>query len=62
MLLVFDCDFSKSSYGFRPGRSAHKAVLVGRARVARKVQANIRELEEVLTTIYAISRTIGKQI
>jgi RNA-directed DNA polymerase len=24
---IFDCDFSKSSYGFRPGRSAHQAVL-----------------------------------
>lgn len=31
---VFDCDFSKSSYGFRPGRSAHQAVLAARAYVA----------------------------
>ncbi len=34
MLPVFDCDFSKSSYGFRPGRSAHQAVLAARAYVA----------------------------
>ena len=34
MLPVFDCDFSKSSYGFRPGRSAHHAVLAARAYVA----------------------------
>ena len=90
MLPVFDCDFSKSSYGFRPGRSAYQAVLVARARVAsgrrwvvdidlekffdrvnhdvlmarvaRKVQVNIRELEGVLTTIYAISGTTRKRI
>jgi RNA-directed DNA polymerase len=31
---IFDCDFSKSSYGFRPGRSAHQAVLAARAYVA----------------------------
>jgi len=34
MLPVFDCDFSESSYGFRPGRSAHQAVLAARAHVA----------------------------
>ncbi len=34
MLVVFDCDFSKSSYGFRPGRSAHHAVLAARVYVA----------------------------
>jgi RNA-directed DNA polymerase len=34
MLVVFDCDFSKSSYGFRPGRSAHHAVLAARAYVS----------------------------
>ncbi len=34
MLVVFDCDFSNSSYGFRPGRSAHHAVLSARAYVA----------------------------
>ena len=34
MLAVFDCDFSKSSYGFRPGRSAHHALLASRAYVA----------------------------
>lgn len=34
MLPVFDCNFSKSSYGFRPGRSAHQAVLAARACVA----------------------------
>ena len=34
MLPIFDCDFSKSSYGFRPGRSAHQAVLAARAYVA----------------------------
>jgi RNA-directed DNA polymerase len=33
MLPVFDSDFSKSSYGFRPGRSAHQAVLAARAHV-----------------------------
>ena len=31
---VFDPDFSESSYGFRPGRSAHQAVLQARAYVA----------------------------
>ncbi|MFC1739545.1 helix-turn-helix domain-containing protein, partial [Planctomycetota bacterium] len=30
--------------------------------IARKVQANIRELEGALTTIYAISKTTGEQI
>ncbi len=34
MLVVFDCDFSKSSYGFRPGRSAHHAVLAARVYLA----------------------------
>jgi len=34
MLGVFDCDFSESSYGFRPGRSAHQAVLSAQAHVA----------------------------
>ncbi len=34
MMPVFDCDFSKSSYGFRPGRSAHQAVLAARSYVA----------------------------
>jgi RNA-directed DNA polymerase len=34
MLPVFDSDFSESSYGFRPGRSAHQAVLASRAHVA----------------------------
>jgi RNA-directed DNA polymerase len=34
MLGVFDCDFSKSSYGFCPGRSAHQAVVAARAYVA----------------------------
>ena len=33
MLPVFDCDFSKSSYGFRPGRSAHQALLAARSYV-----------------------------
>jgi RNA-directed DNA polymerase len=27
---IFDADFSESSYGFRPGRSAHQAVLKAR--------------------------------
>ena len=27
---IFDSDFSESSYGFRPGRSAHQAVLRAR--------------------------------
>lgn len=31
---LFDPDFSESSYGFRPGRSAHKAVLAARRYVA----------------------------
>jgi len=31
---VFDPDFSESSYGFRPGRSAHDAVLEARAHAA----------------------------
>ena len=31
---VFDRDFSESSYGFRPGRNAHQAVLQARAYVA----------------------------
>ena len=31
---IFDCEFSKSSYGFRPCRSAHQAVLAARAYVA----------------------------
>lgn len=31
---VFDTDFSESSYGFRPGRSAHDAVRKARAHVA----------------------------
>lgn len=31
---VFDRDFSESSYGFRPGRSAHDAVRTARAHVA----------------------------
>jgi len=31
---IFDPDFSESSYGFRPGRSAHQAVLQARSYVA----------------------------
>ena len=31
---IFDPDFSESSYGFRPGRSAHQAVLKAREYVA----------------------------
>jgi len=34
MLPIFDPDFSESSYGFRPGRSAHQAVLQARAYVS----------------------------
>ena len=34
MTPVFDPDFSDSSYGFRPGRSAHQAVLKARSYVA----------------------------
>jgi len=34
MLPVFDLDFSESSYGFRPGRSAHQAVLSAQSYVA----------------------------
>jgi len=33
MLPVFDVGFSESSYGFRPGRSAHQAVLAARSHV-----------------------------
>jgi RNA-directed DNA polymerase len=32
---IFDPDFSESSYGFRPGRSAHQAVLKARAYAAK---------------------------
>jgi len=28
---IFDADFSASSYGFRPGRSAHQAVMAARS-------------------------------
>lgn len=31
---LFDADFSESSYGFRPGRSAHQAVKAARTYVA----------------------------
>jgi len=31
---IFDPDFSESSYGFRPGRSAHQAVLAAQAHVS----------------------------
>lgn len=31
---VFDPDFSESSYGFRPGRSAHQAIMKARSHVA----------------------------
>jgi len=31
---IFNPDFSESSYGFRPGRSAHQAVLAAREHVA----------------------------
>ena len=31
---IFDCNFSESSYGFRPGRSAHQAVRQAQACVA----------------------------
>jgi RNA-directed DNA polymerase len=34
LMPVFDPDFSSSSYGFRPGRSAHDAVLAARSFVA----------------------------
>jgi RNA-directed DNA polymerase len=34
LMPLFDPDFSKASYGFRPGRSAHDAVLAARAHVA----------------------------
>ena len=33
ILPVFDCGFSESSYGFRPGRSVHQAVLAARSQV-----------------------------
>jgi RNA-directed DNA polymerase len=31
---IFDCNFSKSSYGFGPGRSAHQAVRRAQSYVA----------------------------
>jgi RNA-directed DNA polymerase len=31
---IFDCNFSQSSYGFRPGRSAHQAVRQAQGYVA----------------------------
>ena len=34
LMPLFDPGFSKASYGFRPGRSAHNAVLAARAHVA----------------------------
>ncbi|EJZ16781.1 RNA-directed DNA polymerase (Reverse transcriptase) [Rhizobium sp. Pop5] len=34
LMPIFDPDFSASSYGFRPGRSAHDAVLAARSYVA----------------------------
>lgn len=34
LMPIFDPDFSTSSYGFRPGRSAHDAVLAARSYVA----------------------------
>ena len=34
LMPIFDPDFSGSSYGFRPGRSAHQAVLAAQAQVA----------------------------
>jgi len=34
LMPIFDPDFSTSSYGFRPGRSAHDAVLATRSHVA----------------------------
>jgi RNA-directed DNA polymerase len=33
LMPIFDPDFSNSSYGFRPGRSAHEAVLAARSHV-----------------------------
>ena len=33
---IFDPDFSESSYGFRPGRSAHQAVLKAREYAAAR--------------------------
>ncbi len=34
LMPLFDPDFSNSSYGFRPGRSAHQAVLAARSHIA----------------------------
>ncbi len=34
LMPIFDPDFSGSSYGFRPGRSAHQAVLAARDHIA----------------------------
>jgi len=36
---IFDANFSKTSYGFRPGRSAHQAVRQAQAYVQRQAMA-----------------------
>ena len=32
---IFDPDFSENSYGFRPGKSAHQAVIAARGHMNR---------------------------
>ena len=44
---VYEPTFSRSSYGFRPNKSAHQALAAGRAHVAsRKVWAVDLDLEQ----------------
>jgi RNA-directed DNA polymerase len=45
---IFDQNFSRSSYGFRPGRSAHQAVRQVQAYVTIKAMASGYRLGEVL--------------
>ncbi|WP_247988128.1 reverse transcriptase domain-containing protein [Bradyrhizobium sp. 186] len=49
LMPLFDPGFSKASYGFRPGRSAHDAVLAARAHVAERRRFVVDlDLEKVL--------------
>ncbi|MDE5458542.1 maturase [Bradyrhizobium sp. CSA112] len=51
LMPLFDPDFSKASYGFRPGRSAHDAVLATRTHVVggRRFVVDL-DLEKFLDT------------
>jgi retron-type reverse transcriptase len=54
---IFEASFSESSYGFRPGRSAHQAVKAARHHVAegRRVVVDM-DLEKFLTGSTTICR------